>query len=113
MAALMAATDRRNVSRTALVTGAARGIGLATAEALLAAGHRVAMVDKDAEAVRSAANKLPSGRVLALVQDLAHPDAGGSLDRAVRKRWEPVTILINNAGIASPRRNGRTAGLLE
>ena len=109
----MAATDRRSVSRTALVTGAGRGIGLATAEALLAAGHRVAMVDKDAEAVRLAANKLPSDRVFAIVQDLAHPNAGGNLDEAVRKRWEPVTILVNNAGIPSPRRDGRTAGLLE
>ncbi len=113
MAAPMAATDQRSVSRTALVTGAARGIGQATAEALLAAGHRVAMVDKDADAVRSAASRLPSDGVLAIVQDLAHPDAGGNLDKAVRKRWEPVTILVNNAGIPSPRRNGRTAGLLE
>jgi 3-oxoacyl-[acyl-carrier protein] reductase len=109
----MAATDQRSVSRTALVTGAARGIGLATAEALLAAGHRVAMVDKDTDAVRAAAVKLPSDRVLALVQDIAHPDAGEELDRAVRKRWEPVAILVNNAGIPSPRRAGRTAGLLE
>src|SRR6266850_2534309 len=113
MAALMAATDQRSVARTALVTGAARGIGLATAEALLVAGHRVALVDKDADAVRLASSKLPSDRVLALVQDVAHPDAGGNLDQAVRKRWEPVTILVNNAGIPSPRRNGRTAGLLE
>jgi len=48
----MAATDQRSVSRTALVTGAARGIGLATAEVLLATGHRVAIVDKDADALR-------------------------------------------------------------
>jgi 3-oxoacyl-[acyl-carrier protein] reductase len=109
----MAATDQRSFSRTALVTGAARGIGLATAEALLAAGHRVAMVDRDADAVRLAAGKLPSDRVLALVQDVAHPKAGGNLDEAVRKHWEPVTILVNNAGIPSPRRGGRTAGLLE
>ena len=109
----MAATDRRNPSRTALVTGAARGIGLATAEALFAAGHRVAMVDRDGDAVRSAASKLPSERVLALAQDIASLDAGKSLDQAVRKRWEPVTILVNNAGIPSPRRDGRTAGLLE
>jgi len=109
----MAATDQRGVSRTALVTGAARGIGLATAQALLAAGHRVALVDKDADAVRSAASKLPSDRVLGLVQDVAHLDAGGNLDEAVRKRWEPVTILVNNAGIPSPRRSGRAAGLLE
>src|SRR5437899_2318323 len=62
MAAPMAATDKRSVSRTALVTGAARGIGLATAEALLAAGHRVAMVDKDGDAVRASAARLPSDR---------------------------------------------------
>jgi len=109
----MAATDQRSGSRTALVSGAARGIGLATAEALLAAGHRVALVDKDADAVRWAASKLPSDRVVALVQDVSHPDAGGNLDEAVRKHWEPVTILVNNAGIPSPRRDGRTAGLLE
>src|SRR5258706_959318 len=113
MAALMAAADQRNVSRTALVTGAARGIGLATAQSLLAAGHRVAIVDKDADAVRAAAGKLPSDRVLALVQDVVNPDAGANLDEAVRKRWEPVTILVNNAGVPSPRRGGGTAGLLE
>jgi 3-oxoacyl-[acyl-carrier protein] reductase len=99
--------------RTALVTGAARGIGLATAEALLAAGNRVAMVDRNAEALRTAAARLAQDRVLALVQDVAHPDAGAKLDRAVRSRWEPVSILVNNAGIPSPRRDGRTAGLLE
>jgi len=109
----MAAADPSSVSRTALVTGAARGIGLASAQALLAAGHRVAMVDKDADAVQAAAAELPSDRVLAVAQDVAHPDAGGNLDAAVRKRWEPVTILVNNAGIPSPRSGGRTAGLLE
>ncbi len=109
----MAAADPSSVSRTALVTGAARGIGLATAQALLAAGHRVALVDKDADAVRAAATKLPSDRVLALAQDVAQADAGKNLDEAVRKRWEPVTILVNNAGIPSPRRSGRPAGLLE
>src|SRR3972149_5913481 len=39
------------ISRTALVTGAARGIGLATVRKLLDAGHRVAMADHDAEAL--------------------------------------------------------------
>jgi len=107
------ATNDQRPSRTALVTGAARGIGLATAEVLLAAGHRVAMVDKDADAVQTAAARFPSDRVLAVAQDVAHPDASGNLDEAVRKRWDPVTILVNNAGIPSPRRDGRTAGLLE
>src|SRR2546427_10126252 len=99
MAAPMAATDQRSVSRTALVTGAARGIGLATSEALLAAGHRVAMVDRDGDAVRAAASKLPSDHVLALVQDVAHPDAGGNLDEAGGQRWGPATPLSHNAGL--------------
>ena len=71
------------------------------------------MVDRNAEALRTAAARLPQDRVLALVQDIALPDAGAKLDRAVRGRWEPVAILVNNAGIPSPRRDGRTAGLLE
>jgi len=71
------------------------------------------MVDRDAEALRAAATQLPQDRVLALAQDIAHPDAGAKLDQAVRSRWQPVSILVNNAGIPSPRRNGRTAGLLE
>jgi 3-oxoacyl-[acyl-carrier protein] reductase len=103
----------RALSRTALVTGAARGIGLATAEALLAAGHRVALVDRDADAVRSAAARLQADRALAIAQDVAQPGAGEALDRAVRERWDPVAILVNNAGIPSPRRAGRTAGLAE
>src|SRR2546426_2814327 len=113
MAAPMAATDQRSVSRTALVTGAARGIGLATAEALLASGHRVALVDRDGDAVRAAAARLPSDRTLPIAQDIAHPDAGTKLDQVVRSRWDPVSILVNNAGIPSPRRGGRTAGSLE
>jgi len=109
----VAAVEQHGSPRTALVTGAARGIGLAAAEALLQAGHRVALADRDADAVRAAATRLPQERVLAIIQDVALPDAGAKLDRAVRERWEPVSILVNNAGIPSPRRNGRTAGLLE
>lgn len=71
------------------------------------------MADRNAEALRAAAAQLPQDRVLALVQDVAYPDAGDKLNRAVRERWEPVSILVNNAGVPSPRRDGRTAGLLE
>ena len=71
------------------------------------------MVDRDANALRAAAEALPQDRVLAIEQDISHPDAGSRLDQAVRARWDPVSILVNNAGIPSPRRGGRTAGLLE
>jgi 3-oxoacyl-[acyl-carrier protein] reductase len=109
----MAVVEQRGSPRTALVTGAARGIGLATADALLALGHRVVLVDRDGDALHAAAARFAADRILALVQDVAHPDAGEILDRRVRERWDPVSILVNNAGIPSPRRDGRTAGLLE
>lgn len=70
-------------------------------------------MDRDADALQAAAGGFAPERVLALVQDVSHADAGQNLDRAVRERWEPVSILVNNAGVPSPRRSGRTAGLLE
>jgi len=73
MADLMAAAIKPSVLRTAMVTGAARGIGLATAQALLAAGHRVAWVDKERTPC-ARGNQAALDRVLALVQDLVDPD---------------------------------------
>jgi len=101
------------ISRTALVTGAARGIGLATVRKLLDAGHRVAMADHDAEALAAAASKLPSERVLALPADITAPDAPAALERAILGNWPPVSILVNNAGVPSPKRDGRAAGFVE
>jgi 3-oxoacyl-[acyl-carrier protein] reductase len=63
--------------------------------------------------VRAAAARLSPDRALALAQDIAHPEAAEILDQAVRGRWDPVAILVNNAGIPSPRRGGRTAGRVE
>ena len=102
-----------DTNRTALVTGAARGIGLAIAKRLVESGHRVAMADRDGVAVTAAAQLLPAGNVLALATDITDPDAPAALDRAIRARWEPVSVLVNNAGIPSSKRNGRTAGFLE
>jgi len=70
-------------------------------------------VDRDAEAVRAAAARLSADRALAIAQDVARPDAGEAIDRAVRERWDAVAILVNNAGIPSPQRGGRAAGLVE
>ena len=57
--------------RVAIVTGAARGIGLATTKLFLAEGVRVAMVDRDAPALEAAAAELPG--VLALPRDVSVP----------------------------------------
>ena len=58
--------------KTALITGAARGIGLATTKALLQAGWRVAMLDRDEDVLRTEAAKLDD--VLVVVADVSDPD---------------------------------------
>ena len=83
--------------KTALVTGARRGIGLAIAERLLGEGARVALVDQDAE-VEAVAKRLgPSAR--GLIADVTRT---ADVDRAVDAayRWaDRLDIVVNNAGI--------------
>src|SRR5580692_10457284 len=63
--------------RTAVVTGAASGIGLAVAEAFVAAGMRVVMADVDEDALRSQAARLADegAEILAVPADVRDPDA--------------------------------------
>jgi 2-dehydro-3-deoxy-L-rhamnonate dehydrogenase (NAD+) len=83
--------------RSAVVTGAARGIGHAIAERLLASGARVVLWDMDAAAVEVAARALSDrGEVHAAVVNVTD-DA--SIDAAVRQ-FGGIDILVNNAGIA-------------
>ena len=83
--------------RTALVTGGARGIGLAIVQRLLADGARVALVDRDPE-VEAVARRLgPAAR--ALVADVTRT---ADVDRAVAEAdaWaDRLDIVVNNAGI--------------
>ena len=80
-------------NRTALVTGASRGIGFACAQALAAAGARVILASRDAEKLEAAAAHIPGASFVQL--DLASPD---SIRDAFAKAG-PVDILVNNAGI--------------
>lgn len=90
-----------------LVTGAARGIGRATAELFLAGGWRVGMVDVDATAVADAA----AGHPLAVAAPLDVRDAGQwqeTLGKFCREG--PLDVLVNNAGVlASGPFTGMTA----
>ncbi len=90
-----------NAAKTAVVTGAARGIGLAITERFLAEGYRVAMIDIDAPTLMSAAARLsPADRVLAIECDVADPaQVDDAVERAVRA-FGRVDALVNNAGIA-------------
>lgn len=84
---------------TALVTGAARGIGLATTRLFLAEGRRVAMIDRDAEALKAAAAELGDA-VLPILCDVSHPDEVAAMGEKVRAGLGRVDALVNNAGVA-------------
>ncbi len=84
--------------KTALVTGAARGIGLAIATRLAADGLRVALLDQDGDAVEAAARSVGRG-ALALVGDVTRTkDVDGAVAR-VESAWGRLDVLVNNAGI--------------
>jgi 3-oxoacyl-[acyl-carrier protein] reductase len=81
---------------TVLITGAARGIGLALAKAFRKSGAEVVMVDADAEELRGAADAIGGIAVAADVTSAA--DAEGAVRSAV-ERTGRVDVLINNAGL--------------
>lgn len=85
--------------QVAVVTGAARGIGLAIVRALLEAGALVVAVDRDAATLDAARLSLDAGeRLLTEVADVADADAVGALFVRVAERAGGVDALVNNAG---------------
>jgi len=87
--------------RTAIVTGAARGIGAATAIRLAADGHAVAVLDLDENACAETVSSITSagGRALAVGVDVGQPEqVEAAVERVARELGAP-TILVNNAGI--------------
>ncbi len=85
----------------AVVTGAARGIGLAIARWFLAEGHRVALIDIDQATLHAAAAELgDASRVMALHCDVSVPrQVGAAIDR-VAGGFGRIDALVNNAGVA-------------
>jgi len=89
------------MTRTALITGAARGIGLATARHFLDDGWKIALLDIDGPAQLQAAAEIDRpDDVLALVCDVAVPDQVDAAVAATVARFGGIDALINNAGVA-------------
>jgi NAD(P)-dependent dehydrogenase (short-subunit alcohol dehydrogenase family) len=84
--------------RTALVTGAAGGIGLGIAQALIAAGAKVVLSDLDRDELELQVDRLGPNAV-GYVLDVADRSAWPDAKRFVEARCGPVDILVNNAGI--------------
>ena len=88
--------------KTALITGAARGIGQAAALHLAREGAGVAMIDRDRSAVEAAAaeiNQIRSGSALALVADVScSKEVSRAVESAVA-HFNGLDVLVNNAGI--------------
>lgn len=84
--------------KTAIVTGAARGIGLATTKQFLAEGRRVAMIDRDAEALMAEAGALEN--VLPVVCDVSQPEQVDAMIAEVAGAFGRIDALVNNAGVA-------------
>ena len=94
----MAKEPRILAGETAAITGAARGIGRATAEAFLAQGMKVAIGDVDHAAATATASELGPSTV-ALPLDVTQRDSFAAFLDGAEEQLGPIDVLVNNAGI--------------
>ncbi|MGE5246051.1 MAG: SDR family NAD(P)-dependent oxidoreductase [Betaproteobacteria bacterium] len=97
--------DLHLTDRIAIVTGSSRGLGLASASALVAEGCRVTIAARGRERLEEAAGDLRrlaghDDRVLAIVADLASPDGVERVVSGTVEAFGGLDILVNNVGLA-------------
>jgi len=83
--------------RVAVITGGASGIGLAAARKFAAAGMRICLADRDADALETAVAEL-GGEAFGRVTDVSDPQDVAGLCDDVMARFGEVAVLMNNAG---------------
>ena len=89
--------------QTAVVTGAAQGIGYAVAQTLLQAGAKVAVWDRDADLAASAAAELAAdGETESIPVDITDYAAVEAAVAATEAALGPIAVVVNSAGIAGP-----------
>lgn len=90
--------------KTVVITGASKGIGLATAQAFLREGARVAICARDAQSLDEARETLASpDDVFAMVADATDPASVDAFADAAAQRLGPIACWVNNVGATIPR----------
>jgi NAD(P)-dependent dehydrogenase (short-subunit alcohol dehydrogenase family) len=91
----------RLLGKSAVITGAAMGIGRATAEVFASEGARIVATDVDGEALDRLREQLAAGgaEVVAVVGDVSKPDDAKSMIAAAVERYGRIDVLVANAGI--------------
>src|SRR3954452_17575508 len=95
-------TDSKPLSgRLALVTGASRGIGAATAETLAAAGAHVILVARTSSGLEEVEERIHAAGGSATIAplDLTDGQSIGKLATAIAERWEKLDVLVLNAAM--------------
>jgi NAD(P)-dependent dehydrogenase (short-subunit alcohol dehydrogenase family) len=98
----------------AVVTGAARGIGLAVAQWFLAHDYRVVLIDIDAETLTQTTARLRdalgpmANRMMALHTDVSRPEQVADAVQRIRAAFGRIDALVNNAGVATFKPIGET-----
>lgn len=87
-------------SRVAVITGASRGIGLATAQAFSAAGFALVITGRHQKKLEAVRTELGADKTQALAFDVADADAVGHAFAAINNRFGRIDVLVNNAGVA-------------
>ena len=89
-------------TKTAIVTGASRGIGLEIVRDLIARGWNVGMLARNAAVLQSAAAEFPAGSVLPLACDVGDAAQVAAAVAQITRDLGAVTALVNNAGVIDP-----------
>ncbi len=112
--ATLAPGELRLLGKVAVVTGGSRGIGFAIARTLAAEGCSVVITGRDKSAVAESGVRISKSlptivasegkrrQIVAEVCDVRDPESVASLFAAVKRRFDKLDVLVNNAGVAQP-----------